>query len=84
MLHKLEDFLLNKFGGKLLARAAVNLGGALVGIAASKGLTLDPVEVTTACTLAANWVFEWFKARRMKNPASPAVQTDKALLPPAV
>lgn len=80
MLGKLEDFFLNKFAGKLLARAAVTLAGVLVGQAASLQISLDPAEVTLALTTAAHAAFEWFKARRMKNPNSPAVQTDASKL----
>lgn len=76
MLSKIEDFLLNKFAGKIIARGAVILGGIVVGKAASAHITLDQTEVIAAFTAGANWIFEWFKARRMKNPSSPAVQTD--------
>lgn len=75
---KLEDFLLNKFAGKLIARGVVLLAGLVVGKAASVGVHMDPTEVAGAFGLGATWLFEWFKARRMANPNSPAVQTDKS------
>ena len=81
MLNKLEGFLLNKFAGKLIARGVVILSSLIVGKAASAKIHLDPLEVAGALTLAGNAAFEWFKARRMANPMSPAVQTDVAKAP---
>lgn len=83
MLKKLEDFILNKFVGKLIARGAVILASVIVGKAASAHISLDQAEVIGAITLAANGLFEWIKARRMANPASPAVQTDLSKVVPA-
>lgn len=82
MFSKIEDFLLNKFAGKLLARGAVIASGWLAGLALSQaGVHLDQAELQGAMILAANSLFEWFKAKRMANPASPAVQTDASKLP---
>lgn len=87
---KIEDWLLNKFAGKLLARAAVTIaayvaGPVVQGLAAKAGIavSVNPGELEAGLIVAAHSAFEWFKARRMKNPTSPAVQTDKTLDPPA-
>jgi len=96
MLKKLEGFLLNKFGGKLIARGAVIAAGAVASLLAGPqaqaliakaapalaliGISfsgpVDEIALASAFIGGANWLFEWFKARRMANPASPAVQTD--------
>lgn len=75
----LENFLLNQFGGKLIARGVVLASAFIVAQAAAEGLTLNPVEVTGALMIWADWAFEWFKKRRMANPNSPAIQTDPKL-----
>lgn len=98
MLHKIEDFLLNKFAGKIIARGAVTAAGAIAaylssdpaqavlakgaGMLAAIGFkveigAVDQAAIAGAIISGAHWAFEWFKARRMENPASPAVQTDK-------
>lgn len=86
---KAENWLMNVLLGKLVARGAVLLTGLIMGpvvqgFAAQSGIDLhvDTVKLTGGLMLAANAGFEWFKARRMANPASPAVQTNPALLPP--
>ena len=91
MLNKLEGWLLNVFLGKLVARAAVSIvafaGGSLFqGIAKKAGIvvSIDPVELQAGLMLGAHAAYEWFKARRMKNPESPAVQTDPSLTPGTV
>lgn len=76
MFRKVENFFLNKFAGKLIARGAVLVAGLLVGQAASFQVSLDPAEVQAAVVLAFNSLFEYIKARRMANPTSAAVQTD--------
>ncbi len=82
---RIEDWLLNKFAGKLVARAAVTIaayvaGPVVQGLAAKAGvsISINPGELEAALIVGAHGVFEWFKARRMANPASPAVQTDKS------
>lgn len=79
MINKIEDFLLNKFAGKLIARGAVLAAAWIVGQAAKGHISLDPAEVSGLLMLGASSAFEWLKARRMKNPNSPAVQTDKSV-----
>lgn len=81
----IENWLLNVFAGKLVARAAVLIaayiaGPVVQGLAAKAGLSIaaDPAKVQAGLMVAFNAAFEWFKARRMANPASPAVQTDPA------
>ena len=85
---KIEEWLLNRFAGKIIARAAVTIAayaaGPLVAIIAAKTgihIPLDQAEIQASLILGAQAVFEWFKARRMKNSNSPAVQTDSRLLP---
>ena len=89
MINKIESWLLNVAIGKAVSRGAVliaaYLSGPIVqGIAAQAGITLavDQKELAGGLMLGANWLFEWFKARRAKNPASPAVQTNPALVAP--
>ncbi len=76
MLDKIEDFFLNRFAGKLIARAAVTVAAYLASGVVGVHINVDPNELAAAITLAAHGAFEWFRARRAKNPASPAVQTD--------
>lgn len=85
MLQKLEDFFLNKFVGKLIARAAVTVAGFVAGPliqgkAAQLGfsISVDPQTLEAGGTALAHAAFEWFKARRAANPNSPAVQTDSS------
>lgn len=86
---KAENWLLNVLLGKLVARGAVLLAGFIMGpvvqgLAAQAGVDLhvDTMKLTGGLMIAANAGFEWFKARRMADPSSPAVQTNTALLPP--
>lgn len=80
---KIEGWLFNVYGGKLVARGAV-LAAALVStkllpfVAASTGVVIPFTEaqVLASLTAAFLWAFEEIKRRRMANPASPAVQTD--------
>jgi hypothetical protein len=90
MLNKIEDFLMNRFGGKLLARLALVITSYLVGPLASLvlaktgvALHLDQAEVNTAIMGALLAAFEWLKAKRAANPVSVTVQTDLSKLPPA-
>lgn len=76
MIESIENFLLNKFAGKIIARAAVTLAGYLASGALGASVNIDPNELTALGIAGAHAVFEWIKARRMKNPASAAVQTD--------
>lgn len=76
MIEKIEDFFLNKFIGKLVARAAVTAAGYLASGVIGVHVNVDPNELNAAVIAGAHAAFEWFKARRAKNPASPAVQTD--------
>ncbi len=82
-MDKIEGWLLNVFLGKLVARAAVIIaayvaGPIVQGLATKAGVTVsvDPLKLQVEMMLLANAAFEWFKARRMANPNSPAVQTD--------
>jgi hypothetical protein len=64
--------------GSPAAQAGIAKG---LGLLATVGLhvQIDPVNQTVlagAFIAGAQWVFEWFKARRAANPASPTVQTD--------
>lgn len=83
--HRAENWLLNVLLGKIVSRGGVLLAGlimgpAVQGVAAKAGIDLhvDPVKLTGGLMIVANAAFEWFKARRMANPTSPAVQTDPA------
>ena len=86
---RIENWLLNVYGGKIVARGAT-LAAAWVFskllplIAVKTGVVIPCTEAQILGSLlaASMWVFEEVKRRRMKNPASPTVQTDKALLPP--
>ena len=83
MFKKLEGWLLNKFAGKLLARAAVSIaafvaGPVVQGFAAKAGLhvSVDPLELQAGLVLAGQAAFEWYKDWRNKPaaPAAPAPQ----------
>lgn len=92
---KAENWLMNVFAGKILARAAVSIAGAIVGAAAAPviaghplpGIVLDQVQISEFLVAvgagAGHAIFEWFKAKRMANPLSPTVQTDPAKAQPA-
>lgn len=87
MKNKIESWLLNVFAGKIVARAAVTIAAyvasastqALLG-RAGLSVQIDQAELTAGIIAGAHAAFEWFKARRMANPTSPAVQTDAAKL----
>jgi hypothetical protein len=78
MFQKLEDWLLNKFAGKLLARAAVSVAAwvastqvqALLAKAGIHGVNVDPAELTAGGIVAAHGAFEWFKKWRLDKAAS--------------
>lgn len=70
MLKRIEDFLFNKFAGKLLARAAVTVCAYLASGAIGVKVDIDPTELATAVQLGAHAAYEWLKARRNK-PAEP-------------
>src|ERR1035437_1661328 len=81
----MENWLLNVFLGKLVARTAILIaafvaGPVVQGLAAKAGIqvAIDPVKLGAELMVLGNAAFEWFKARRMANPNSPAVQTDAA------
>lgn len=85
MKNKIESWLLNVLAGKIVARAAVTIvawvgsvGVQAVLKQAGIQVQIDPAELTTGLIAGGHAVFEWFKARRMANPLSPAVQTDPA------
>ena len=86
---KLENWLMNVAIGKAVSRGAVLLAGLIMGpvvqgFANQAGIDLhvDQTKLTGGLMLGANWLFEWFKAKRAANPASPTVQTDpKKVLP---
>ena len=73
----MENWLLNVFVGKLVARACVTLAAfvASAGVQAAlahygvHGVTIDPVELNTGAVLAGHAAFEAFKAWRAKAPA---------------
>ena len=80
---RIEGWLLNRFGGKILARLAVTIVAYLASapiqaLLAKAGISLavNPDELTAGLIAGAHAIFEWFKARRAANPASPAIQTD--------
>lgn len=75
--------------GGIAAYASSAPAQALLGkaafIASIFGVPLPPIHVNeialaTALATGANWLFEYFKARRMANPESVTVQTDKTKL----
>ncbi len=76
MLDKIEDFFLNKFLGKLVARAAITVSTYLATGVIGVHVQVDPAELEAAAQLAAHGLFEWYKARRAANPTSVVVQTD--------
>ena len=68
MIKKLEDFLFNKFAGKIIARGAVTLAGLISAkLAALAGIHVDPLELQAALIAAAHAAFEWIKAKRNKS-----------------
>jgi hypothetical protein len=82
-MDKIEGWLLNVFLGKLVARAALIIAAYVAGpvvqnlaVKAGVSVSVDPAKLQVELMLLANAAFEWFKARRMANPNSPAVQTD--------
>lgn len=88
---KAENWLLNVLLGKIVSRGAALLAGLIMGpvvqgYAAQAGIDLhvDTVKLTGGLMIGANIAFEWFKAKRMANPLSPAVQTDPAKIPAPV
>lgn len=82
-MNTIENWIFNVLIGKLVARMVVTLVAALSSAAVKPILAqfglhieIDQAELTTGMIAAAHAAYEWFKARRMANPASPAVQTD--------
>ena len=80
---KIEGWLFNVYGGKIVARGATLAAAwifskALPLIAAKTGVVIPFTEAQILGSLlaASMWAFEEIKRRRMANPASPAVQTD--------
>lgn len=83
MVNKIENWLLNVFAGKILARLAVTIigfiaSGPVQAILSQAGVNvqIDQTALTGSMVALAHAIFEWFKKRRAANPASPAVQTD--------
>ena len=64
MLKRLEGFIFNKFAGKLIARAILNLAGFAVTWAGGNNITLNQAEVQLALTMAADGLYEWYKNKR--------------------
>lgn len=88
MIQKLEDFLMNKFAGKAIARLAIVGAGLVCGkllplITAKTGVpvAVSEADVVSSITGGLMLVFEYVKARRAANPNSPTVQTDSSKLP---
>ena len=88
MLSKIEDFLMNRFAGKAIARISLVVAGYVAGPLASLMLAktgisikIDPLEVQAAVTSLLMAGFEYIKAKRAANPNSPTVQTDASKLP---
>lgn len=77
MLKKLEDFLLNKFAGKIIARAAVGIAAYLASGSIGATISIDPNELTLAMTLGAQAVFEWFKKWRAPKAAAAVAEPAK-------
>lgn len=73
----MENWLLNVFVGKLVARACVTVAAfvASQGVQAAlahygvHGVTIDPVELNTGAIALGHAAFEWFKAWRLKQTA---------------
>lgn len=75
-MKRLEEWLFEKFAGKVLARAAVTFAAwvastAVQGALARAGIhaTVDPSELTTGMIAAGHAAFEWFKAWRASKKA---------------
>lgn len=71
MFKKLEDFFLNKFAGKLFARAAVTLAGFLASQGAAAHISIDPNELSAAFIAGGHAAYEWFKNWRLKKEEAP-------------
>lgn len=77
----MENWLLNVFVGKLVARACVTVASfaASAGVQAAlahygvHGVTIDPVELNAGAVLLGHSAFEAFKAWHMKSQAAPVV-----------
>ena len=82
-MNTIENWVFNVLIGKLVARLIVTLVAALSSAAVKPILAqfglhveIDQAQLTTGMIVTAHAVYEWVKAQRMANPASPAVQTD--------
>lgn len=76
MFKKIEEFLFNKFAGKLLARAAVTIAAYAASAPAQAilskagiSVTVDPAEMTAGMIAGAHAAYEWFKKRRADKAA---------------
>ena len=83
MFKGIENWLLNVFTGKILARVAVTIVGfvssaAVQGVLSQAGVQveIDQSELAAGMVALSHAAFEYFKKRRAANPASPAIQTD--------
>ena len=79
MFQKIEDFFLNKFLGKIIARAAVSAAALAAGPEATAlfgkaglSLSVDPTELAAGMLAAGHGLFEWFKAWRLSKAADAA------------
>lgn len=84
MLGRLEDFLLKKFAGKVIARAAVTIaafvaGPVVQGAAAKAGIdiSVNVTELEAGMVLGAHAAFEWYKNWRAKKEAKGAAQSQQ-------
>ncbi len=71
----IEDWLLNKFAGKVAARGAVTVAAALLAPAAQAALAkvgvsyrVDPAILATGLIAGAHWIFDAYKSWRSGTP----------------
>jgi hypothetical protein len=83
MFKGIENWLLNVFAGKIVARLAVLIiawlaSPAVQGVLSQGGVgvTINPDTFSAGMIALAGAAFEYFKKRRMANPESPVIQTD--------
>ena len=61
MFEKIEDFFLNQFKGKVIARAAVTIAAYLASGKLGAAVNVNPEELAALAIIGAHAVFEWFK-----------------------